>query len=127
MKKRRNKKHLSIFAIFTMGYALFAFGGIGLMRHRVDEAIISLILFGSLSIAIAAWIVDAIRFGEMWRQGPRSVTSSLTMNEQRITRKMHPFKFWLMISLSIVFALSILIFSVVGIYLRLIMNQCPVS
>lgn len=104
-------------------YAAFAAGGFWLIRSRVDEAMFSLILLGLLPVCMVSWVADAIHCGEIWRQGPKSATESLTMNERRITREEHPVSFWLMIILTVMFALALLIFALLGIYIRL--NTVP--
>jgi|GEM_PF-1867878 len=117
-KKRRR----SIFVILAGSYALLAAVGSWMMDTRLSKGMSSLILFGLVPVVLVAWIVDAIRAGEMWRQGPRSVSASLTMNESRVTRNAQPIRFWLMICLTAAFALAIFAFVVIGIYSLLIVQ-----
>jgi hypothetical protein len=101
-------------------YVFFALVTSVLLGDKVDKAMISLILFPVVSFVIIAWTLDALRQGEMIRVGPRSLTESLSMNTRRITKRNNPVSFWTMIILSCIFATAIILFSVIGIYIRLI-------
>lgn len=122
---RKRKIRRSGFLVCVCGYALVATAGLWIIRDRVDEAIVSLVLLGLFPVVMAAWVRDAICRGEIWRQGSRSLTESATLNERRITRQDHPVSFWLMVGLTVVFALAILLFTLTGIYIRWHMAPSP--
>jgi hypothetical protein len=104
-----------------MGYALLAAVACWSLGDRLDEAMLSLVLFGFLSVPLVAWMRDASLCGELWRQTPRSLTESLTMNERRITRREHPLQFWTAIVLTALLALTFLLVSVFGVYARVML------
>jgi hypothetical protein len=118
MSRKRTKKR-SFFIPFAAGYAIVALVAGRLFATHMDEAMIALILFGLFPMVILAWTFDALQSGEMWRQGPRSLTSSLTLNERKVTRRDNPLSFWSMLALSWIFALAIIAFITIGIYIRL--------
>lgn len=104
--------------LFLAGYAAAALIVFWFFGNRMDEGALALILFGLVPVVMFAWIHDALFRGEMWRQGPRSLTASSTMNEQRISRGKDPVKFWLMILLTAVFAIAIAAFVVAGLLIK---------
>ncbi len=100
------------------GYAAAAMIVSWFLGSRIDEGTLALILFGLVPVVMFAWIHDTLVQGEMWRQGPRSLTAASTLNEQRISRKKQPVKFWTMIALTAVFAAAAAAFVVMGILIK---------
>ena len=104
--------------LFLAGYAAAAIIISWFYGNRMDEGALALILFGLVPVVMFAWIHDALVQGERWRQGPRSLTAASTMNEQRISRKKDPVKFWFMIVLTAVFAMAVAAFVVTGLFIK---------
>ncbi len=104
-------------------YAVIAALGMWLLGNRADEAMLHLAIFGILPMLLVAWTADAIRNGEIWRQGPKAVTASLTFNIRRITRREHPVNFWAAIGVTWSLAAAIAAFVILGIITRLRLTQ----
>lgn len=117
------RRRTSLFIPVAVGYAVIALLAALWLKERLDEGMMALLLFGCVPVVMLAWLSDALLRGQMWRQGPRSLTSSSTFNEQRITRRRQPVQFWLMIGLTAVFALAILVFVVLGIWTKVMLAE----
>ncbi len=112
-------KPRALFITLVLGYAIIAALSMWLLGNRADEAMLHLVLFGILPILLAAWTIDAIHSGEIWRQGPKSLTASLTSNTRRITRRDHPLSFWSAIAITWALSAAMIVFVILGIITRL--------
>ncbi len=121
MPRKSNPRSWFIPALLC--YAVTAALAIWLLGNRADEAMLHLALFGILPMLLAVWTADSIRSGEIWRQGPKSLTASLTFNTRRITRRENPASFWAAIGAAWALAAAIAAFVVLGIIARLRLTQ----
>ncbi len=116
MHKKRKK---SIFIPCVLFYTGIVAVALYLSGDSYSEGILKLILLGFVPIVIVSWIRDALVRGEIWRQGPRSLTGASTMNEQRVCRKEQPVLYWLAISAATALAIALTVFVVMGMLILL--------
>lgn len=114
MARRRGRKRSSFVPALLVFAVLAACAG-WLLRDRMDEALLSLLLMSFVPAVIVAWTADAWRDGEALRQPWRT----FNLDVRRVTRKDNPLSYWTQIVLSLVFAAALLAFVAVGIWLRL--------
>lgn len=112
---RRNRRRRSAFLISVGAYAVLALTAGTLLRERLDEAIVSLLLLGLVPCVIAAWVCDGIRDGEVLRQAYRSTSMAVWS----VRRQDQPVRFWLAIGVSSLLGVALLAFVAIGIWLRL--------
>lgn len=117
MARRRKSKRTRWFLPTFLAYAAVALATGLLLRDRLAEADVALLLFGLLPIVLAAWCADAIRQGEILRQGLNTPAYS-TFNTRRITRTRQPVAFWLAVGATATLAIAIAVVVIVGLYLR---------
>jgi hypothetical protein len=104
-----------VFLVGICAYALLIAGAALLLRERLDEAIVSLLLLAMIPCVTVAWALDGLRTGVLLRLGSRSTSMAVW----KVTRQEQPGRFWLAIGVAFLLAVGMLAFVAVGIWLRL--------